>query len=411
MIDEILLEIADEPSHRSPAAFNLLLARQSRVKEVMKQQSIPVICITHPINVLYATGARNMTVFSLMNTSRYLLMFAEGPTILFDFWGCSHLAEGLPTLDEIKVATGVSYVAAGTGLKDQASKWADELASYILEYVGEGALIGVDRFHFAALDALRERGFTITDSDQVMAKARSIKMPIEMPFINEAMRRTEQATVELADSLEAGALEIEIWAEFYRGLIAREGEYISTRLLQSGPRTFPYFQEAGPRPIQSGELLCFDTDTIGYHGYAVDYSRTFLCGTDRATDQQKHLYRLAYDQLNHNVDLFQPGTEFEEIADKAWPIPEEHKPYSYYCLAHGLGMSGEYPNIPHKQPGEPYPLKGRLKPGMIVCAESYVGSELSHEGVKLEDQLLITESGPQRMSHFPFDDRLLVKED
>ena len=330
MIDEILVEIADEPSHRSPAAFELLLARQARVKSVMKEQSIPVICITHPINVQYATGARNMTVFSLMNTSRYLLMFAEGPTILFDFWGCSHLSEGLPTIDEIRVATGVSYVAAGLGLESQAVKWADEIASYILEHVGEGAIVGVDRFHFAALDALRERGFNITDSDQVMAKTRSIKMSIEMPYIKEAMLRTEKATEELCLSLEAGALEVEVWAEFYRGLIAREGEYISTRLLQSGQRTFPYFQEAGPKRIENGELLCFDTDAIGYHGYAVDFSRTFLCGTDRAADQQKHLYRLAYDQLNHNVDLFQPGAEFEEIADKAWPIPEEHRPYSYY---------------------------------------------------------------------------------
>ena len=34
---------------------------------------------------------------------------------------------------------------------------------------------------------------------------------------------------------------------------------------------------------------------------------------------------------------------------------------------------------------------------------------LENEGVKLEDQLLITENGPERLSHFPFDDRLLMK--
>ncbi|MFZ8507301.1 aminopeptidase P family protein, partial [Staphylococcus aureus] len=68
---------------------------------------------------------------------------------------------------------------------------------------------------------------------------------------------------------------------------------------------------------------------------------------------------------------------------------------------------GEHPNIPHLEPGKPYPLAGCVEPGMIICVESYVGSARSGQGVKLEDQLLVTESGTETLSRYRFDDRLL----
>ena len=69
-------------------------------------------------------------------------------------------------------------------------------------------------------------------------------------------------------------------------------------------------------------------------------------------------------------------------------------------------MSGEWPNIPHIDVEVDYPLDGVIEPGMVICLESYVGWERSAEGVKLEDQFLIHEDRVERMSTYPFDDRL-----
>ena len=44
---------------------------------------------------------------------------------------------------------------------------------------------------------------------------------------------------------------------------------------------------------------------------------------------------------------------------------------------------------------------------MVFCVESYIGSAGSGQGVKLEDQLLVTETGVEIMSDYPFEDRLL----
>ncbi|MEO8040683.1 MAG: M24 family metallopeptidase, partial [Betaproteobacteria bacterium] len=152
-----------------------------------------------------------------------------------------------------------------------------------------------------------------------------------------------------------------------------------------------------------------DTDALGYQGYAVDFSRTFLCGASGPSDAQKALFGRARDQLEWNLALIQPGAAFEDIADRAWVVPDEHQQSRYYCVGHGLGMSGEFPNIPHRKPGQPYPLPGAVEPGMIICIESYIGTAAAGQGVKLEEQLLVTESGTERLSRFPFDDRLMLR--
>ena len=90
-------------------------------------------------------------------------------------------------------------------------------------------------------------------------------------------------------------------------LAPRDGEFVSTRLFQSGVRTFPYFQESSDAVMQSGDLVCFDTDAIGVRNYAVDFSRTFLCGDVEATPVQRHLYGIAREQLEHNASLIAAG--------------------------------------------------------------------------------------------------------
>jgi Xaa-Pro aminopeptidase len=70
-------------------------------------------------------------------------------------------------------------------------------------------------------------------------------------------------------------------------------------------------------------------------------------------------------------------------------------------------MIGEFPNLPFHTPGVEYPLDDVFEPGMVFCVESYIGSAVSGQGVKLEDQLLITDTGVEIMNDYPFEARLL----
>jgi Xaa-Pro aminopeptidase len=185
--------------------------------------------------------------------------------------------------------------------------------------------------------------------------------------------------------------------------VAHEGEYVSTRLAQAGTRTFPYFQEAGSHLLADGDLFCIDTDAIGVGGYGVDLSRAYLCGERPPSRRQLELHGLSLEQLGHNSSLLGPGVSFADFARDAWPVPDDYAPHGYYCLAHGLGMSGEYPYVPVDSST---PLDGGFEPGMVICVESYIGDEASHQGVKLEDQFLITSTGAERLTTTPFDARL-----
>ena len=393
----------DELRSNRPTLYS---SRKNQVLNEMKKADAAAMLVLDPNDIGYVTGARNMTIFAMRTPARYLLVLQDGFTVLFEYMGCEHLAVGLPTIDEIRPARGLNRISSGGRTVQSSIAFASEIAGIIRDRDPAIDRIHVDRFPWQAIDALRAEGFALAGSDEILTEARAIKLAIEIPYLRTAMDRINAAVRRLEARAEPDRTESEVWAEFHYDLMAREGQYVSTRLFQSGSNTFPYFQEAGNRALARGELLCLDTDAVAYENYCVDFSRTFLCGDGKASSDQRLLYGRAREQLEHHAGMLKPGLAFRELAERAWPVPEEHLASRYYCIGHGLGMSGEWPNIPHFNPDVAYPLDGVIEPGMVICLESYVGWERSAEGVKLEDQFLVHEDRIERMSTYPFDVRL-----
>ena len=67
--------------------------RMERLRGEMRRFAVDAVVLMDPVNVRYATGARNMQVFMARNPARYLFVPQTGPVILFEFEGCHHLAE------------------------------------------------------------------------------------------------------------------------------------------------------------------------------------------------------------------------------------------------------------------------------------------------------------------------------
>ena len=88
-------------------------------------------------------------------------------------------------------------------------------------------------------------------------------------------------------------------------------------------------------------------------------------------------------------------------------IPNEFAANRYGCIAHGVGMCDEFPTIGYPTGPGLGNVEGVFEPGMTICVESYIGAENGTEGVKLEQQLLITETGTELLSTFPFEDMLM----
>jgi Xaa-Pro aminopeptidase len=204
-----------------------------------------------------------------------------------------------------------------------------------------------------------------------------------------------------------GLSENELWSVLHQGVIALGGDYVETRLLSSGERTNPWFQETGERRLGENELVALDTDVVGCHGYYCDFSRTFHTGPATPSARQRELYRVAHEQVHHNIEILRPGISFREYSELAWQIPDRYVANRYFVSAHGCGMTGEYPYLYHSMDYEQSGYDGGIEPGMTICVESYIGEEGGAEGVKLEQQLLITADGNEPISTFPFETALL----
>ena len=383
--------------------------RLSRIRAEMTARDIGALVLVDPVNVRYATDTRNMQIFTARNPARYVFIPAEGPVVLFEFAGCAHLAAGNEVIDEVRIATTASYVAAGGRLKDATRRWAAEIADLARIYGGNRRL-GLERFNAAAAIALTEEGFDIVDAQESVERARCIKVPGELALMQSSMAAVEAGVARLRQALRPGVSEQALWSHLWAHVIETGGDYVETRLLNSGARSNPWFQECSQKIIDKGELVLLDTDVVGRYGYYADFSRTFLCGEVKAGPEQREAYRLAYEQIHHNLELMRPGMSFAEVSEKGWRIPQRYHAHRYYLLAHGIGMTGEYPYILYRDDFDAGGYEGVIEPGMVLCVESFIGAEDGGEGVKLEQQIHITESGYELMSRFPFEPALLGRE-
>jgi Xaa-Pro dipeptidase len=387
----------------------LRLSRLARVRAEMEKVDCAACVLVDAVNIRYATDSRNMQVFTSRNPARYIFIPLAGPVILFEFEGCHHLAKGLETIDEIRPAITVSYVASGPRVYERARQWADQIGELMRQYGGGNRRIGLERVNSAAAMALAEQGFEIIDAQEPVERARAIKTLDELECIRWSLRVVEGGVHRMRQALQPGMTENALWSVLHQSVIQNDSDYIETRLLSSGPRTNPWFQETSMRQIEASDLVALDTDVVGPFGYYADFSRTFFCGTGQPSEAQRLLYKLAYEQIHHNMDIIKPGMTFKEVAAKGWGIPEPYLKNRYFVLAHGVGMTGEYPYILHSIDfDEAY--DGLIEPNMTLCLESYIGAEDGQEGIKLEQQVLVAETGVELLSHFPFEQDLLGRE-
>jgi Xaa-Pro aminopeptidase len=381
--------------------------RLERVRAELRARDYAGVVFADAINLRYATDARNMQIWTLRNPARYVFIATDGPVVMFEFAGCHHLAKNIETIDEIRTATGWFYFTSGPRVPERAQKWAAELADLVGRHGGGNRRLAIDRINPEGTAAFAALAIELRDGSEIAERARCVKSADEIACLRESIAVCEEGLRQVREALVPGITENALWSVLHQANIALGGEYLETRLLSSGARTNPWYQEASDKRIEAGELVALDTDLIGPHGYFADMSRTFLCGSGAPSGAQRDLYGLAHEQIHRNLELLRPGVGFREFAEKSWPMPERFVEHRYMSLVHGAGLCGEFPYIsyPHDLITKGY--DGELAENMTVCVESFIGDEHGGEGVKLEQLVLITRDGPVALTTFPFEEKLL----
>ena len=391
----------------SPVSGETLAAarayRLGRFRAAMTEHDVGALLLYDPINIRYAFDSSNMQVWTAHNPLRYALILADGPAVMFEFKGCEHLNAGLPGIDEIRTAKGWMFMAYGDGASAQLQDWADEIAELMREHSGGNMRVAVDKLDGPGLAALGARQITYVEGGELTEKARSIKSPEEIELMRWTIRVCEAGMARIYEHSVPGVTERELWAHLHFENARSGGDWLETKLLTAGPNTNPWYKECSDRQAQAGEMISFDTDMIGPYGYCADISRSWVCGYQPMNATQRRLYATALDQISHNFDLLKPGLKFAEFNARSWRIPSKHQDYRYSLALHGVGMADEWPVVPLHVDWSDRVTSGQFEPGMVLCVESLI-AEAGSESIKLETQVLITETGSERLDSFPWED-------
>ena len=124
--------------------------------------------------------------------------------------------------------------------------------------------------------AMQQRGYEILDAQRITELARMKKSPEELQCIRHSLRTTEAVSPQMREHIRPGMTENQLWSLLHQAIIAAGGDYIETRLLSSGARTNPWFQECSDKTLRHGELVGLDTDVVGPFGYYADFSAPFM---------------------------------------------------------------------------------------------------------------------------------------
>ena len=389
-----------------PNLIEMRAYRLNRLVQELNKAECDGILLFDPLNIRYACDSTNMQLWNTHNPFRCVLVRRDGYMVIWDYKGCEFLTDHNPLVREKRYGADLFYFDRG----DKADQAATEFAAQVRELLrqqGSGTRLAVDKIMMRGLRSLESVGFAVIEGEPLTERARSIKSVDEIKAMRCAIHATEKSIAAMHAAAQPGLSENEIWSVLHAENIKRGGEWIETRLLSTGIRTNPWFQESGPRILNNNEILAFDTDLVGPYGMCCDISRTWWIGANSPSSEMGEDMRLAMEHIQHNMNLIAPDVSFDELTHQSHRLPEQYQKQKYGCLFHGVGQCDEWPMIAYPDQYAQGAFNGELQPGMVLCVEALVSRVGGHFSIKLEDQVLVTETGFENLTHYPFDQQLL----
>ncbi|MCZ4257180.1 Xaa-Pro peptidase family protein [Sulfitobacter sp. G21635-S1] len=387
--------------------------RWERLTAQIAARGLAGLLMFDPLNIRYATDSTNMQLWNTHNPFRAVLLCADGYMVIWDYKNGIFLSEFNPLVRERRSGADLFYFDRGDKIDVAADTFANEVRLLCAEHAGPGNMrIAVDKIMLHGLRALEAQGFTVVDGEEITEKSRAIKGPEEIRAMRCASHACETAVRAMEDFARAkvpvaSVTENDIWAVLHAENIRRGGEWIETRLLTSGPRTNPWFQECGPRVVQNNEIIAFDTDLVGSYGICVDISRTWWVGDRNPRPDMIYAMQHGVEHIMQNMEMLKPGVMIPELTAGTHVLDAQFQKQKYGCLMHGVGLCDEWPLVAYPDKAVAGAYDYPLEAGMTLCVEALVSPEGGDFSIKLEDQVLITEDGFERLTEYEWDAALM----
>ena len=386
--------------------------RWKRLTDHIVKRGYGGLLLFDPLNIRYATDSTNMQLWNTHNPFRAVLLCSDGYMVIWDYKNSPFLSEFNPLVKEQRSGADFFYFDRGDKIDIAADKFSNEVRTLIAEHSQKNMRLAVDKIMLHGLRSLEAQGFEIMEGEEVTEKCRSVKGEDEILAMRCASAACENAVAIMekqarSEVPKGNTSEDDIWAILHAENIKRGGEWIETRLLASGPRTNPWFQECGPRIVQNNEIVAFDTDLVGSYGICVDISRTWWIGDRSPRPDMVYAMQHAHEHIATNMELLGPGVHMSELTFNSHTLDTNFQKGKYGCLMHGVGLCDEWPLIAYPDKFVEGAYDYVLEPGMVLCVEALVSPENGDFSIKLEDQVLVTESGYENLTKYPFDPLLI----
>jgi Xaa-Pro dipeptidase len=340
-------------------------ARRDKAQRLMRENKLDAIVLENGTSMFYFTGKGR----SLGDRISTVVISAKGEPVSIG-----------PT------------VAAADSRPAKDDEDAFKKIAQVLKERGASRVGIEERVRFAVFDGIRKEvpSVDFSSADAVTAGCRMIKSPAEIALLQRANDITLEAYratfATLREGMSNGELASNMSAAFKAlgtggGAMAIFGKYTA----------FPHGSIA-PQKLQEGDLVLID-DGVSVEGYQSDITRTVIFG--KPTARQRQVWELERKAQDAAFAAAQVGATCESVDFAARNVitkggfgPGYQTPGLPHRTGHGIGLDGhEWTNFVKGN-------KTKIKPGMCFSDEPTIAI-YGEFGVRLEDCLYITESGPK----------------
>lgn len=241
----------------------------------------------------------------------------------------------------------------------------------------------------------------IIDLYPTIVEQRGIKKQYEIELYKDDVRVTNLALQEVMKHLSSLEYEYQVQAVFEGSIkyFANSRTSFDT-IAASGKNGAILHYRNNSMKLNKEDLILLDLGAE-FNMYHADISRTYPI-SGKFNDLQRKIYTIVLDCNKHIISLIKPGISIKELQQetvnflaneclKAGLINNREEIHNYYFhgISHHIGLDTH----------DPYPrYKGSLKPGMIISCEPGLYFENLGIGVRIEDDILVTEDGNENLS-------------
>jgi Xaa-Pro dipeptidase len=378
--------------------------RLARTRAALAHSGLGALLCFDQHNIRYTTSTV-IGEWARDKLTRYSLLTGNGDPYVWDFGSAAkHHKLHAPWLQHDHCRAGLLGLRGAVGGDGKLFRDAAAEIKSLLDSEGVGRMpLGVDVVEPPLMLELQRLGIEVRDGQQTMLAAREVKNQDELILLNMAAAMVDGVYQDIAEALKPGVKESEIVALATARLYGMGSDCVEAINAIAGERCNPHPHNFTDRLIRPGDQAFFDI-IQSFMGYRTCYYRTFNVGM--ATKSQRDAYRKAREWMDRAIDLLKPGVSSDRIA-RSFPTAKDigfNSEMEAFGLnfCHGLGLGLHERPLVSRLNSLAEPIE--LKVGMVFAVETYCPASDGFSAARIEEEVILTPTGPKVISLYPAQD-------